>query len=806
MTDTPDPAVSRAAPAWPADGLTLETALAATPPRARPATASAAAHAAAAPSSPSATARPRPRRTPGLRAGLWLLLAIGLLPALAGTVWYLVQLRDLAMRDAFAKADLMANGTAAALHWQVQDAQVLLAAAAQRPRLRAFDAAQCDPLFREFHLLETAHAGLALRRRDGQTVCASRPEPAAAAVIAAAPWFRAALQAGGFHVSGVHLGLDPGVWTVWLSQPVTGPGGTVDGLLSSPLDLAQLHQRVFARIPSMARVAVIDADNRVVLQSQNQAERVGKQAVAGVAQQVDLMRAGQPGQGGASTEARQFVDVGFDGPPRLFALRPVAQTGWMVVASLPLDETLSGYRQTRNQALVAVALVLLVVAVAAWRVGRGILVPIRGLADAARGVAAGDDSCRAPESGPREIADVAREFNRMVQADSAARARLLASESNYRLLIENLPVAVMTHRPDGAIELFNPRACDLMRLSPAQMAGRAADNAWHFVDDQGRRLPAADYPVRRLLRALRALPPAVVGIVSEAPGQPAVPHTWVMVTGYPQFDPPGVLQRVIVAFVDVSDQRQAEALRLAKESAEAASKAKSLFLSRVSHELRTPLNAINGFSELVLMDPQVPAASRDKLNHVLNAGRHLLSLINQVLDLSQAETTGAPATLQPVAAGPLLADCVALCSPLAQACGVVVELPARPADAPPLPAVLADPTRLRQVLINLLSNAIKYNRTGGRVRLRCEVLPATADGAPGLLRVHVQDTGPGLSEAQQAALFQPFNRLGAEYSGIEGHGLGLSIARMLAQAMAGDILVDSAPGQGATFTLQLRLA
>jgi signal transduction histidine kinase len=406
----------------------------------------------------------------------------------------------------------------------------------------------------------------------------------------------------------------------------------------------------------------------------------------------------------------------------------------------------------------------------------------------------------------------------MVQASSAARAQLHASETNYRLLIENLPVAVVTHRPDSAIELFNQRACAMLRMSPAQMAGRTAlDHAWHFVDARGRRLAPADYPVSRLLLQRQPLPPAVYGIVSEAPGQPARAHTWVMVTGYPQFDQPGdrpgALQRVIVAFVDVTDQRQAEALRLAKESAEAASKAKSLFLSRVSHELRTPLNAINGFSELVLMDAQVPEASKDKLRHVLNAGRHLLALINQVLDLSQAESAGPPAALQPVPLWPLLADCVALCMPLAQARGVRLDLPElpqvldaqgvpEPGTAPP--QVLADPTRLRQVLINLLSNAIKYNRPEGLVTLRCTARPAAAEDAPARLGLQVRDTGPGLDAVQQAALFEPFNRLGAEYSGVEGHGLGLSIARMLAQSMGGDIEVESARGEGSTFTLQLQ--
>ncbi len=802
MPETPEPAVPAAAPGWPAATLTLETALSAT---AAPAGGRAA---------PAAGSRPPPpraaglgqwwlrRRPHGLRASLWLLLAIGLVPALAGTGWYLHQLRQLAMQDAFAQADLMANGAAEALRWQVQDTQALLAAVAARPKVRALDAADCDPVFRDFQTLAPAYRTLSLRRNNGEAVCVGQAGGGAPANVATAPWFQAALRQGGFHVSGVHQGAPQLPWAVRLTQPIQGPSGQPDGLLVSQLDLRQVHRRLFARLPAAARLAVVDGSNHVVLQSQQQEERVGKPAVATLAQEFDLLRREMAGQGDGAGAAvvRRVVSTGFDGPKRLFVVRPVPLTDWMLVASLPEDDTLQAYRQTRNRAVAAVLAVLALVAWAAWRVGRSILEPMRGLAHAARGVAAGDDSRRAPEAGPREIAAVAREFNRMVLANSLARAQLHASETHYRTLIQNLPVAVVTHRPDSAIELFNDRACSLLRMSPAQLQGRTAlDHVWYFVDAQEQRLPPAAYPVSRLLQTRQPLPPTLFGIVSEAPGAPvpARAHTWVMVTGYPQFDSPGQLQRAIVVFVDVTAQRQAEALRMAKESAEAASKAKSVFLSRVSHELRTPLNAINGFSELVLMDAQVPDASKDKLRHVLNAGRHLLSLINQVLDLSQAETTGPPAALQALALWPLLEECVALCGPLAQARGVVLDLPPAPA-APPW--VLGEQTALRQVLINLLSNAIKYNRDHGLVQIRCET---AADGT-GLL-LHIRDTGPGLSAAQQAALFQPFNRLGAEYGAVEGHGLGLSIARMLAQSLGGDITVQSDAGQGATFSLQLQL-
>ena len=737
------------------------------------------------------------RRPRGLRAGLWLLLAIGLLPALAGTVWYLNQLRQLALRDAFAQADLMAGSAAEALRWQVQDTQALMAAVAARPRVRALDPSDCDPVFRDFHALAPAHKALSLRRNNGDSVCSELANPPPGASVAATPWFQAGLRQGGFLVSGAHLGAVQQMWTVRLTQPVLGLTGQPEGLLISPLDLQQLHQRAFARLPAFARVGVVDGNNQVLLQSQQQDLRVGKTAVAGVAQAINLLRQQASAQGGGVV--RQLVGTGFDGPRRLFSMRPVPQTDWVVVASLPEDQTLQGYRASRNRVLTAVLAVLLGVAWAAWRVGRGILEPIRGLASATRGVAAGDDSRRAPETGPREIAAVAREFNRMVLANSLARAQLHASETHYRTLIQNLPVAVVTHRPDSAVEVFNDRACSLLRMNAAQMQGRLAlDHAWHFVDAQGERLPLAAYPVSRVLHSRQPLPPTLLGIVSDpssaAPVADPVAHTWVMVTGYPQFQSPGVLQRAIVVFVDVTAQRQAEAMRVAKDSAEAASKAKSLFLSRVSHELRTPLNAINGFSELMLLDPQVPPASKDKLRHVLNAGRHLLLLINQMLDLTRAESAGPPAVLQPVDLWPLLADCVALCSPLAEARGVVLDLGLAPAEPP---WALGEPTPLRQTLINLLSNAIKYNRPQGLVQIRCV---SAADGA---VLLQVRDTGPGLNAAQQAALFQPFNRLGAEHSGVEGHGLGQSIARMLAQSMGGDITVQSAPGEGATFSLRL---
>jgi len=336
------------------------------------------------------------------------------------------------------------------------------------------------------------------------------------------------------------------------------------------------------------------------------------------------------------------------------------------------------------------------------------------------------------------------------------------------------------------------------------MKGTAADSpVWHFVDDQGARVPPHDYPVARVLRTRLPLSPQTFGIV----GADAVAaHTWVLVTGYPQLDDKGRVLHAVVAFVDISAQHDAEQLRLAKESAEAASQAKSDFMARLSHELRTPLNAINGFTQLMLLDPQLQDKRRAQLGHVLSAGEHLLSLINQVLDISSIESGQQRVATQAVPLAPLLDTCVAICRPLAQAKAVELVDACPVSGAPALTSlrVEADPTRLRQVLMNLLSNAVKYNRPNGSVKLAVRQDAAGNNGPD--VHVDITDSGIGLGPAQLERLFEPFNRVGAERTGVEGHGLGLAHSRALARSMGGEITVTSQPGQGSCFTLHLRRA
>ncbi len=246
---------------------------------------------------------------------------------------------------------------------------------------------------------------------------------------------------------------------------------------------------------------------------------------------------------------------------------------------------------------------------------------------------------------------------------------------------------------------------------------------------------------------------------------------------------------------DITERRRYGAALLDAQAAAQANAAKTEFLSRMSHELRTPLNAVLGFSQLLLSDPQRPLqdSQRVRVGHIERAGQHLLAMIGDVLDLSRIESGNLPLLPQPLAVAGLIEESIALVAPTARATGVALLQPACDRTL----HVLADPMRLRQVLVNLLSNAVKYNRSGGQVVV--EVQPNGSDA----VRIGVTDTGIGLTPQQQIHLFEPFNRLGAERRGIEGTGLGLAISRRLVALMGGSIGVTSEPGQGSTFGVTL---
>jgi signal transduction histidine kinase/CheY-like chemotaxis protein len=240
-----------------------------------------------------------------------------------------------------------------------------------------------------------------------------------------------------------------------------------------------------------------------------------------------------------------------------------------------------------------------------------------------------------------------------------------------------------------------------------------------------------------------------------------------------------------------ADYRE-DALRTAKDEAELANKAKSQFLSNMSHELRTPLNAILGYAQLLEYDNSLPQNQRTNLREISSAGRLLLELVNQILDLARIEEGNMYIFIEKVKLEDVFTECKALIKPLASEQNILLDFDTRDCGY-----ARADHTRLKQVILNLLSNAIKYNRPNGSVTLRCGFINDNR------VRIEIEDTGIGIPRQQIENLFKPFDRLNIDSRDIEGTGIGLSISRQLTELMGGTMNVSSEPNRGSLFFIEL---
>ncbi|MAG37727.1 MAG: ammonium transporter [Dehalococcoidia bacterium] len=380
-----------------------------------------------------------------------------------------------------------------------------------------------------------------------------------------------------------------------------------------------------------------------------------------------------------------------------------------------------------------------------------------------------------------EVGQVAEQYNKIV-------AQLEGQEKRYRRLVEGTSDGVFTTDTRGHLTYVNPAISAITGYKKDQLIGT------HFLP-----LIAPEWKRRvqvHYLKQLRRRAPETVlelPIVTQSGEQRWIEQTVTLITKDLE---PEAFQGTVR---DTTARKQAEeALLHAKEGAEQASLAKSQFLSSMSHELRTPLNAILGFSQLLDADPIEPLtpSQQENVEQISRAGEHLLELINEVLDLARIEAGRLTLSIEPVELGLLLTETLAITAPMAEQQQIRIRDETEPFHEYML---MADRNRLRQILLNLLSNAIKYNRERGMVTV-------AADAAEGRLYLSVTDTGPGIPEHQMTALFEPFNRLGAEATEVEGTGVGLTITKQLAELMHGSVSVMSRPGQGSCFTIELPLA
>lgn len=378
---------------------------------------------------------------------------------------------------------------------------------------------------------------------------------------------------------------------------------------------------------------------------------------------------------------------------------------------------------------------------------------------------------------------------RDVTAEHAAAQALAAAEVRWRFALEGAGDGVWDYDEDTQQVFYSTRW--------KEMLGHAEHEIGTSIKEWSRRIHPDDYKA-----VIQAIVDYREGRSEHYESEHRLRHrdghwVWVLDRGkIVERRPDGSPRRVVGIHTDISRLKQAEQALLDKQAAELASRAKSEFLSRMSHEMRTPLNAVIGFSQLLRMQPDgAPAKVAEYADHILRASEHLLGLVNEVLDLQRVEEGRTALLPQSIELAPFLESTLELLRPAALAQGIALTN-----QVPPGHWVWADARCLRQVLMNMVSNAVKYNRAGGWVAVSLLAAP------PGRCVVAIEDTGSGLTDEQLARLFQPFERLGHETSGIEGSGLGLVITRGLIEHMGGTVSLSSVPGAGTLARIELPAA
>ena len=380
-----------------------------------------------------------------------------------------------------------------------------------------------------------------------------------------------------------------------------------------------------------------------------------------------------------------------------------------------------------------------------------------------------------------------------VEAEQKLLDQRLRDQQFYtRSLFESNIDAIMTTDPSGIITDVNKQMEALTGCTRDELIGAPFKN--YFTDPE-----RAEASIKLVLHEKKVTDYELT--VRAWDGK----ETVVSYNATTFYDRDRKLQGVFAAARDVTERKRFEQalqetnsqLESAKSAAEKANLAKSDFLSSMSHELRSPLNAILGFAQLLESTSPLPTPSqKESIAQILQAGWHLLRLINEVLDLAMVESGKLMISPEPVSLAEVLSECQAMMEPQAQQRGITMTFPRL--NAPYY--VDADRTRVKQVLINLLSNAIKYNREAGTVEVSCTAI------SPQRSRISIRDAGAGLPPEKLTQLFQPFNRLGQEGSAEEGTGIGLVMSKQLVELMGGLIGVESTVGAGSVFWFELTSA
>ena len=461
-----------------------------------------------------------------VRTQLVLLVLTILLPALFALGWFLAHEREESREQAYARIGQVRDNVARSLEAFLRDKEAVLSRLAARPRVRALDPKNCDPLILDYLDVHPEFVNLVLRDLEGNAICPALPDTPPAAGVRQLTWFEQAVRATGFRASDAVPGPVARQWSTVLSYPVRNEVGQVRGLLTLPVDLLRLQQQLLASAPNDVLVTVATHEGKVLLRSADAQVGIGQLAPAG------------------------------DGVLSVLAFTRTAGSLWRVVAEVPESVALAESNRTiRNAVLASLALLTLALALA-WRIGLRLVRPIAQLAQAVAKVTGGDTGARvAPLDGPREVISVANQFNRMLDARDQYEAALRESEAHSRALLAHLPVGVIVHGVDARILDSNPMAGTLLRQTAKQLRGKTATLAvCKLLRADGSVMPTTEYPVNVVLSTAQSVRDLIVGVVWSAHEPPA----WVLCNAYPVLDGQGQITQGVVIFVDITARKRAQ--------------------------------------------------------------------------------------------------------------------------------------------------------------------------------------------------------------------------------------------------------
>lgn len=606
----------------------------------------------------------------------------------------------------------------------------------------------------------------------------AKPFGASLPMAAAPQYVTKALATGATQVSGLVNGAVVNAPVIGVYSPGQDSGGVpyVIAMGFSPTLIQNILNQ--QRPPPGTLMSVIDAQGRIIARSEQAAASLGRLASADYLARV---RAAEE----ASMEA-----MSVDGRLMRGAFARSASTGWTVGIAVEASVAESELRLSLLAIVGGGALVVVAALAIAVFLARRTTRAVRDLSAAAIALGRGEP-LPVVRSDLQEVNAVAAA---VAKADDLLHRRaaeleertkeLHESEARYRLIAENGRDMILFADGQGVIRYVSPSCRVLLGFQPDALRGApVADlifpNDRHVFESFLAGLRAGELEADFRHRAIRADGDLI----------------WVEVSARAVLDP---IRRKATGFVagfrDVTARKNAEDRAvLAMAEAASSSRAKSDFLAHMSHELRTPLNAVIGFSQLLTyaQSGNLTEKQREYIGYITTAGEHLLQLVSDLLDLAKIDAGQLNIFIETVSTDALLADVEAMVRPTAAAADVRLSFTTAPGYD-----VQADRSRLAQVLLNFCSNAVKYNRPGGEVRVGASL------SDDGHVRICVEDTGVGIAEEEQRLLFQPFQRVGPA-RGVEGAGIGLSIARRLVDLMGGRIGFTSVVDQGSAFWVDL---